>query len=86
MTEAVNPDISVASNVAFIIDNEVAMIVGVNEKMYAAFKSNPIFIDLKSNDGQVEEKDIYDPITNTFSKPPILPSETPEVIGSTNQI
>jgi hypothetical protein len=80
MTENLMPnDASYASKIAIVVNNQAVIILNATDSLYAAFKSNPIFVDLKNNYGRVEEGDIYNAETNTFSKPTV---EDPEIINA----
>jgi hypothetical protein len=56
---------------AFIVDNEVADILHTDERLSAIFTSNPLVLDVTDRFGKEEMSVgyIYNPETDTFSKP-----------------
>jgi hypothetical protein len=56
--------------VAYVIDNQVVQTIHVDERMAAVVLSEPLVIDVTELGKQgVQNGDIYDPETGTFSRP-----------------
>jgi len=54
--------------VALIVGTEVLQVMAVEESTLAAFKSNPIFVDLGFNTDRIMQGDTYNPSTGKFTR------------------
>jgi hypothetical protein len=65
--------IELKNKIAFIIDNEVAIVLGCNEELYSILLSNPVLKDVSNkfteNNFFIERGNIYNPETDSYTKP-----------------
>jgi hypothetical protein len=54
--------------VALVVGTEVLQIMAVDEATLAAFKSNPVFVDLGFNPDRILPGDAYNPSTGKFTR------------------